>query len=70
MGKKLAQLLVEDLHGPEVREVGGGCGFWEVGGKAGANLIVEDDRDRVRVCERAVVEEVVVAEAWATVDAD
>ena len=70
MGKKLAQLLVEDLHSPEVGEVGGGCGFWEASGEAGADLVVEDDRDRVRVCERTVVEEVVMAEARATVDAD
>lgn len=70
VGEKLAQLLVKDLHGPEVGEIGGGCGFWEVSGKAGADLIVEDDRDRVRVCEHPVVEEIVMGEAWTTVDAD
>ena len=61
---------MEDLHGPEVGEFCGRCGFWEASGEAGADLVVEDDWDRVRVCERAMVEEVVVAEPWTAVDAD
>ena len=61
---------MEDLYGPEIGEVDGGCGFRETSGEAGTYLIVQDDGDRVRVCERAMVEEVVVAESWTTVDAD
>jgi len=68
--EKLAQLLVKDLHRPEVGEVGGGCGLWEASGEAGADLVVEDDRNRVRVRERAVIEEVIVGKARTTVNAD
>lgn len=70
VGQELAQLLVEDVHGPEVGEFGGGCGLGEVCGAAGAYLVVEDDWDRVCVCERPVIEEVVVAEPWPTVEDD
>lgn len=57
---------MENLVGPEFWRR---CRFGETSGAAGTDLVVEDYGDGVARRQEGVVEEVVVAEAWAAVDA-